>query len=99
VEVEPVEEGYKLGEAILHFFASAELVLVVEIGLVYDAFEVVGLGKLADDFVKCKQNECSACMEGHRIIYSAQPQPCPDYFQAVSGLLHRLCQSACRYTR
>ena len=45
-EVEAVEDGHQLGEPVLHLLARAELVLVVEVGLVDDALEVVGLGEL-----------------------------------------------------
>ena len=50
-EVETFEDGDQLGEAVLHLLARAELRGVVEVGLVDDALEVVGLGEIADDLV------------------------------------------------
>ncbi len=50
-EVETVEYGNQLGEAVLHLLAGAELALVVEVGLVDNALEFVGLGEPADDLV------------------------------------------------
>jgi hypothetical protein len=50
-EVQPIEDGHQLGEAVLHLLAAPQLVLVVEIGLVDDPLEVVGLGQAADDLV------------------------------------------------
>ena len=50
-EVEVVEDRDQLGEPVLHLLALAELLLVVEVGLVDDVAQVVGLGELADDLV------------------------------------------------
>ena len=50
-EVESLEYGDQLGEPILHLLTPAKLVLVVEIGLVDDSLEVVGLGQPPDDLV------------------------------------------------
>ena len=50
-EVETVEYGNQLRKPILHFLARTELALVVEIGLIDDALEIVGIGKFADDLV------------------------------------------------
>ena len=50
-EVERSEDGYQLGEAILHLLACPQLRLVVEIGLVDDALQLIRLGQLADDLV------------------------------------------------
>ena len=41
----------KVGEAILHLLALAQLVGIVEVGHIDHAFEVVGLGKPGDDLV------------------------------------------------
>ena len=51
IEIGAVEDGDQVGEPIHHLLALAELVLVVEIGLVDDALEIVGLGELGDDLV------------------------------------------------
>ena len=50
-EVETVEYGHQLGEPVLHLLAPTEFALVVEVGLIDDALEVVGLGEPADDHV------------------------------------------------
>ena len=50
-EVEAVEDRHQLGEPVLHFLARAELALVIEVGLVDDALEIVGLREEADDLV------------------------------------------------
>ena len=50
-EVEAFEYGHELREPVLHLFACAELAVVVEVGLVDDSLEVIGLGELADDLV------------------------------------------------
>ena len=50
-EVEPLEDGDELRKPVLHFLAGAKLAFVVEVGLVDDALEFVGFGKLADDLV------------------------------------------------
>ena len=46
-----LEDGDQLGQAILHLLALAELVLIVEVGDVDDALQIVGLGELGDDLV------------------------------------------------
>ena len=51
VEVETLEYGDQLGEPVLHLLTRAEFALVVEIGLVDDALEVVRLGKFGNDLV------------------------------------------------
>ena len=50
-EVETFEDGDQLGEAVLHLLARAELGSVVEVGLVDDPLEVVGLGEIGNDLV------------------------------------------------
>ena len=50
-EVEPFEDGDELGEPVLHLLSRPELRGVVEVGLVDDPLEVVGLGEIADDLV------------------------------------------------
>ena len=50
-EVEAFEDGDQLGEPVLHLLARPELRGVVEVGLVDDPLEVVGLGEIADDLV------------------------------------------------
>ena len=55
-EVESVEDSDQLGEPILHLLAAAQLGFVVEIGLVDDSLEVVGLGQSADDLVDLVAN-------------------------------------------
>jgi hypothetical protein len=47
-EVEVIEDGDELGEAVLHLLALAELLLVVEVGLVDDVAQPVGFGELGD---------------------------------------------------
>ncbi len=50
-EVEAVEDGDQFREPILHLLARTELALVIEVGLVDDALEIVGLGEEADDLI------------------------------------------------
>ena len=50
-KIEILEYGDQFREPVLHLLALAEFALVVEIGLVDDALEIVGLGKLAYDLV------------------------------------------------
>ena len=50
-EVEAVEDRDQLGQPVLHLLARAELALFVEVGLVNDALEIVGLGEPANDLV------------------------------------------------
>ena len=50
-EVEVVEDRDQLGQPVLHLLALAELLLVVEVGQVDDASQVVGFGELGDDLV------------------------------------------------
>ena len=50
-KVETVEYGHQLGEPVLHLLAPAQLALVVEVGLIDNALEIVGLGQLPDDRV------------------------------------------------
>ena len=50
-EIEALEYGDQLREPILHLLACSELALVVEISLVNDALEVIGLGELTDNLV------------------------------------------------
>ena len=55
-EVETVENRHQLREAVLHLFSRAELALVVEVGLIDDALEVVCLSQPADDRVDLVTN-------------------------------------------
>ena len=50
-EVEPLEDGDQLRQPVLHLLARAEPAVVVEVGLIDDALEVVGLGERRDDGV------------------------------------------------
>jgi len=50
-EIKAVEDRHQLREPVLHLLARAELAFVVEVGLVDDALEVVGLGESGDDLV------------------------------------------------
>ena len=50
-EVETLEYGDQLGEPVLHLLAGAEFAFVVEVGLIDDILEIVGLGELTDDLV------------------------------------------------
>ena len=42
-EIETVEDGHQPGESVLHLLAGAQLALIVEVGLVDDPLELVGL--------------------------------------------------------
>ena len=64
-KVEALKDGDQLGEAVLHLFARAEFALVVEIGLIDDALEVVGLGEVADDLVDPVADLLVALERGH----------------------------------
>jgi len=50
-KVESIEDRHQLGKAILHLLSAAELVLVVKIGLIDHALEVIRLGEPTDDLV------------------------------------------------
>lgn len=64
-KVEAIEDRHELREAILHLFAASELVLVVEVGFVDDALEVVGLSQLADDLVDLVTDLLVTLQGGH----------------------------------
>ena len=65
-EVETVEYGNQLRKPILHFLARTELALVVEIGLIDDALEIVGIGKFADDLVD-PVTDLLVALQGHHV--------------------------------
>ena len=50
-QVQRVKDGDQLGQPVLHILARAQLGLVVEIGLVDDAFQIVGFGQPANDLI------------------------------------------------
>lgn len=51
VELGLVEQSNHLGQPVDHVLAFAQLFRVVEVGHVNDAFQAVGFGKIADNFV------------------------------------------------
>ena len=58
-EVQVAEDRHELGEPVLHLLAFAELLLVVEVGLVDDLLQAVGFGELGDDLVEsCRRSPC-----------------------------------------
>ena len=50
-EIKTFEDSDQLREAVLHLLTCAKLTLVVEVGLVDYAFEVVSFGKPTDDLI------------------------------------------------
>jgi len=95
-EVEAVEDRDELGEAVLHLLAAAELVLVVEVGLVNDALKIVGLGQLADNRVDLVADLLVA-LQGNHVGESAALRDLDDVV-LLSGVLvrHVLYEQQCK---
>ena len=86
-EVERGEDGDQLGESVLHLFAAAQLGFVIEIGLVDDTLEVVGLGEPGDDFVDLVANLLVA-LELHHVGKTAPGGHVKERIGLVRDVLH-----------
>jgi hypothetical protein len=49
IQLRLVEDPHQIGEPVHHFLAAAQFRRVVEVRLVYDAFQAVGVGQLVLD--------------------------------------------------
>lgn len=70
-EVQVGEDPDQVREPIHHILAATEPVLVVEVGYVYDALEVVRLGQAADDLVDLVADLLVAAERDHVLEASA----------------------------